>query len=146
MHGSGRRVSLYCSKSLALPSSCRHSFLGVNTLRCCRFPSAVFRPSKLFFPRAFWITQRESSLCLLSPLAVDLRANSPFRWYASTRTPSPMPTDSMHVDAQGPHPTEIRGQSGRQYRIERVVQDKGSLLGRVFLATYVVPKRPSTGF
>lgn len=56
----------------------------------------------------------------------------------------------MHVDAEAeaerPHPAEIRGQSGRHYMIERVLQDKGSLLGRVFLARYAVSERPSVGF
>ena len=51
----------------------------------------------------------------------------------------------MHIDAQGSHPTAIRGRSGRQYGIERALQDKGRLLSRVFLATYV-PTRASTGF
>jgi hypothetical protein len=49
----------------------------------------------------------------------------------------------MNTDAQRAHLTEIRRQSGRQYKIERFLQDNGSLLGRVFLATYVVPKRAS---
>ena len=51
--------------------------------------------------------------------------------------------DAMDTDEQRNHPTEIRGQSGRQYKIERVLQEKGSLLGRVFLATYVVLNRVS---
>lgn len=106
--------------------------MGANTLRCCW---------KLSFPRAFWIAQRESSLCLCTLLAVDLRAISRFRSYSSTRT-----TDSMRIYAQGQDRIAITGQSGRRYRIEHALQDKGSLLGRVFLATYVVLTRAGTGF
>lgn len=32
---------------------------------------------------------------------------------------------------------EVIGQSGRRYVIERVLQDKGIQLGRVYLASYV---------
>jgi hypothetical protein len=51
-------------------------------------------------------------------------------------------TSPMQVEAQGSHGTVIRGRSGRQYRIERILQDKGSLLGRVFLAMCVVLRGP----
>jgi hypothetical protein len=51
----------------------------------------------------------------------------------------------MNTDAQRAHPTEVKGRSGRQYEIECILQDKGSLLGRVFLATYVLPKTASIG-
>jgi hypothetical protein len=111
------------------------STIGANTLRCCRI---------LSFPRAFWIAQRESSLCLLTVPAV-VRAVSRFRWYSSRITPSSLPTNTMYIDVQGSHLMAIRGQSGRQYRIERALQDKGSLLGRVSLVTHVLT-RASTGF
>jgi hypothetical protein len=52
----------------------------------------------------------------------------------------------MNTDAQRAHPTEVKGRSGRQYEIECILQDKGSLLGRVFLATYVLPKTASIGY
>jgi hypothetical protein len=77
------------------------------------------------------------------PAAVTLQAQFRFRYYSGTITPSSSSTDAMNTDPQRAHPTEIKGQSGRQYKIERVLQDKGSLLGRVFLATYVIPNRAS---
>lgn len=51
----------------------------------------------------------------------------------------------MNADVQRAHPTEIKGQSGRRYEIERVLQDKGSMLGRVFLATYVIRNQENIG-
>lgn len=42
--------------------------------------------------------------------------------------------------------TEVVGQSGRQYRIDRVLQDKGRLLGRVFLVTYVISDKANVGY
>ncbi|KKY22822.1 putative calcium calmodulin dependent protein kinase [Phaeomoniella chlamydospora] len=49
--------------------------------------------------------------------------------------PSSLSTDATDTNVQKAHLTEIKGPSGRQYKIERVLQDKGSLLGCVFLAT-----------
>ena len=52
----------------------------------------------------------------------------------------------MNTDAQRAHPTEVKGRFGRQYEIKCILQDKGSLLGRVFLAMYVLPKAASIGY
>jgi hypothetical protein len=51
-----------------------------------------------------------------------------------------LPADRTHHDIQKATSTtaEIVGQSGRRYLIERVLQDKEILSGRVFLATYVL--------
>jgi len=75
--------------------------------------------------------------------AATLQAQFQLRCYSGAVAPSLLPMDAMDTDEQRTHPTEIRGQSGRQYKIERVLQEKGSLLGRVFLATYVVLNRVS---
>ena len=49
----------------------------------------------------------------------------------------------MDTDRHNADLTEIKGQSGRRYNIGRVLQDKGILLGRIFLATYVILTRTS---
>lgn len=43
----------------------------------------------------------------------------------------------MNEDVRRGDLAELEGLSGHRYKIERVVQDKGSLLGHVILATYV---------
>lgn len=119
------------------------SMMRVNVFRCRSTASAVLRLSNISSPRAVSSVSRESPLCLRILTAATLEAHSRLRYYSSTLAPSSLPIDAMDTDAQRAHPTEIEGQSGRRYKIERVLQDKGSLLGRVFLATYVIPRTAS---
>ena len=113
--------------------------MRVNVFRCCHTPPAVLRPLKIFSPRVFWSSPPESPICLRMPAVVTLQAQLRFRRFSSTIAESSSSADAMSTDLQRAHPTEIKGQSGCQYQIERVLQDKGSLLGRVFLATYIIP-------
>lgn len=89
-------------------------------------------------PRALWSTFQSSPICVRKPAVVTPQAQFRPRHYFSKMVPSSLSANDTTTGSQVPHPTEIKGQSGRQYRIERVLQDKGSLLGRVYLATYVI--------
>ena len=120
------------------------SIMGVNAFRSCSNPSAISHLSKTFSPTPVLRTLQESPTCLQMPAAATSQAQSRFRFYSSTiTTSSSSSSDAMNTDPQRAHPIEIKGQSGRQYKIERIIQDKGSLLGRVFLAAYVIPNRAS---
>lgn len=86
------------------------------------------------------IPPRISSACCrtlsaLSPKLVQLRGNTvppppPLTEYNSPRT----------IRKLLPMTEEVKGQSGRRYSIERVLQDKGVPMGCVYLATYVLPE------
>ena len=116
------------------------SLMGVNAVRCCRISCAVLHPSKTFPPGAFCSTPRESLICPRTPVTVTFQAHFRSRWYCSTTVPSSLSAEVMRTDAQRAHPTETKGQSSRRYKTE-VLRDNGSLLGRVFLATCVIPNR-----
>lgn len=139
-----RFCHLFCSTSEII-RYCTASMMGGNTFRCCRTSYLVLHPSKPF-PRAFWSTPREPLICPPTPATVTWQAQSRFRCYSSTRVSSSLSTDAMATDVKRAQPMEMKGQSGRQYRIKRVLQDKGSLLGRVLLASYVILNRVSMGY
>lgn len=109
-------------KAFAASMSPPRSFT-LLTVRSCRTPLSA--------PRILAFGLRTPSIAAL-PTIVRLRR------YTSTMLP--LPADRTHHDIQKATPTtaEIVGQSGRRYLIERVLQDKEILSGRVFLATYVL--------
>ena len=111
------------------------SMMSVNTFHYST--SKVLRLSKMLSSRAF----RGTPTAPTATLQAQFRSR--FRPYSSAMAPSSLSMDSPGTDIQKTHTTEIKGQSGRQYTIEHVLQDKGSLLGRVLLATYAIPNSPS---
>lgn len=111
------------------------SVMGVNTFCYCHISSMALRPSNIFFGRALW-NPRQSSI-RPPPLVPTLPAQSRLHFHSSITVSKTILTDSMNEDVRRGAPTELEGLSGHRYKIERVLQDKGSLLGRVILATYV---------
>lgn len=94
-----------------------------------------FYLSETYASRARGVTSRELLGRPRPPVARALQSRSMTPRYYSTKAEFSTLTETMDTEAERPRPAEIRGLSGRQYEIERVLQDKGSLLGRVFLAT-----------
>lgn len=116
----------------------------MSSPRCRRTCSSTLHLLTTHPRRAFWSCISGQSSLLRQAAAVTLQAQPQSHCYSSiTRTSSPL-ANAMNTVGQRSHPTELQGQSGRQYKIEHVLQDKGPLLGRVFLATYVVSGRTNT--
>ncbi len=143
--GASAVLSTYFTVLARLHDVALASMTGVNVFRCCSTSSAVVRPSNIFPLGTFWGTPGEPSIRLRTSAAVTLQAQFRFRCYFSTTALSSLSAGAINTDAQRAHPTEIKGQSGRQYKIERVLQDKEGLLGRVFLATYVCSEQGQDG-
>jgi hypothetical protein len=109
--------------------------MGVTAFCSSRTFCTILRHPKISSFRRIWRSSQKSPFYLHVLAGATLQAQFQFRFYSGVATPSSLPTDAMNTDERRAHPSEIRGQSGRQYKIERVLQDKGNLLGRVFLAT-----------
>jgi hypothetical protein len=135
-----------CFETTVRATATRSYYYSFNISRCCHNTSTVLRRSKSSIARASWSTPRELPTCLLTPAAVTFQAQFGFRCYSSRTVPPSLSTNVMDTDAQRANQTEIKGRSGRRYKIERVLQDKGDLLGRVFLATYVILNRVAIGY
>lgn len=60
--------------------------------------------------------------------------------YISTIPPLPADQSQHETQKTSSMSAGLVGQSGRHYQIERVLQEKGSAAGRVYLATYIAPE------
>lgn len=119
------------------------------TLLECRF-----RPSPISMSpsRSFWcLTLRSCRTCLraarLSTFGLPTSSSAAFfatirlRRRTSTMPPAPQPpADRARYKTQKMAATELVGQSGSRYVIDRVLQEKGIPPRRVYLATYVLLK------
>lgn len=99
------------------------------------FPMVSLHPSFSVIPcRVILYKSLLFARCSLSRRAFAVSTVSPLRRRRTSAGSSTGKAQRMGAVDKRPMPTEVVGRSGQRYVIEKVLQDKGTHLGRVYLA------------